>query len=167
MTVAPKLIRGVQWIIAALALAPLTGHAFELVTEREAEASMHAQRQQADAAPAPRNKVRLRSLDLSQPRIEVLRPDLQRSDELRSPLPVEVRFHAKPGAKINRDSFRAYYGMFRIDVTQRLLAHAEITGDGIRVDDAELPEGSHRLLLRIEDDAQRVGERELRFVIAD
>lgn len=149
---------GAAW----LQLAAPGATAFELATESEALASRRAE------APEPRGGVRLRSLDFSAPRIEVLRPDLQHADSpLSSPLPVEVRFYASGDARIVSDSFRAYYGFFKLDVTERLLAHATVTDTGIRVEDAELPSGSHRLLLRIEDDAARVGEREIRFVVAD
>ena len=140
------------------------GHAFELASVEEARASMQALRAGAANTSAP---AKLRSLELSSPRIEVVNPDLAAADALRSPLPVEVRFHAAAGARIRAESFRAYYGMFRIDVTERLLKHASVSARGIRVEDAELPRGEHSLVLYIEDDAARVGEREIRFSITE
>ena len=132
--------------------------AFELVSAEEATASRRMESSRTQDIEPMRG--------LSAPRIEVLRPDIGAGGLLSSPIPVEVRFHAGPGAKIVRESFRAFYGFFRLDVTERLLAHAEVTAQGIRVEDAQMPAGSHRLVLRIEDDRAGVGERELRFDIA-
>lgn len=143
-------------MVGALML-PSVAAAFNLVTSEEARASAAHD----DANPPARFAVR--SIDPLGPRIEIVSPDLAAA--LQSPLAIVVKFQAVAGAEILPESFRAQYGAFRIDITDRLLKTTKVTKDGIHVERAELPSGSHRLLLKVEDSAQRTTEREVRFTV--
>jgi hypothetical protein len=98
------------------------------------------------------------------PVIEVLRPTLGETP-LVSPLPIELTFRAPADAAIDPASFRVFYGTFGLDVTQRLLKAVVVRPDGLRVEQAAIPPGSHRLVLQIADVQQRVSTRELRFTV--
>lgn len=99
------------------------------------------------------------------PAIEVLRPTLS-ADPLPSPLPIELVFRPASGAVIDVASFRVFYGAFKIDVTQRLLKSVAVRPDGLRVDQAAIPAGSHRLVVQVADTQGRTGTKELRFSVA-
>lgn len=99
------------------------------------------------------------------PAIEVLRPTLS-AEPLPSPVPIELVFRPASGAAIDVASFRVFYGAFKLDVTQRLLKSVAVRPDGLRVDQAAIPAGSHRLVLQVTDNQGRTGTRELRFTIA-
>jgi hypothetical protein len=47
------------------------------------------------------------------------------------------------------DSFRAYYGPNKVDITPRLVAHASMEGNVFRMDKAQLPPGRHVLLFEV------------------
>lgn len=98
------------------------------------------------------------------PQIEVLRPMLDAAP-LSSPLPIELRFRSSADAAIDVSTFRVFYGAFQLDVTQRLLKSVVVRADGLRVEQAAIPPGSHRLVLQIADDQQRQATRELRFTV--
>lgn len=142
--------------VCALMLPSVAG-AFNLVTSTEAQASAAY-----DAVHPPVPFV-ARSIDPLGPRIDIVSPDLAAA--LQSPMAIVVKFHAAGGAEILPTSFRARYGAFRIDITDRLLKATKVTKEGIHVERAELPSGSHRLFLTVEDNAQRTAEREIRFTV--
>lgn len=99
------------------------------------------------------------------PAIEVLKPQLAGDAPLASPLAIELSFRAAADAAIDVASFRVFYGAFQLDVTQRLLKSVAVRPEGLRVEQAAIPAGSHRLLLQIADTRQRVATRELRFSV--
>ena len=66
---------------------------------------------------------------------------------------------------VRPETFKALYGRLRIDITQRLLNATKVTAQGITVKDATLPQGSHRLLLSIEDTEGRLGHKTLEFEV--
>ena len=66
---------------------------------------------------------------------------------------------------VRPETFKALYGRLRIDITQRLLNATKVTAQGITVKDATLPQGSHRLLLSIEDTEGRLGQKTLEFEV--
>lgn len=144
--------------LAAVALMlPSLAAAFNLVTPTEAQASAAY-----DEVHPPAPFV-ARSIDPLGPRIDIVSPDLAAA--LQSPMAILVKFQAAAGAEILPASFRARYGAFRIDITDRLLKATKVTKEGIHVERAELPSGSHRLFLTVEDNAQRTAEREIRFTV--
>jgi hypothetical protein len=97
------------------------------------------------------------------PIIEILEPD--RTKPIRSPVSIRIRFQAQDGAVIDRASFRVTYGFLGIDITQRILDHAQLTERGITATDAQLPPGHHRVTLQIADNRRRVATQTLEFTI--
>ena len=97
------------------------------------------------------------------PAIEIRQPSLL-SQPLGTPMAIELSFLAAD-APIVPDSFRAYYGNLKLNITDRILKKVKVVADGLRVDDAELPSGQHKILLVIEDEKGRRGERELKFTV--
>lgn len=146
--------------IAALLL-PTPALAFNLVTEEEVAASA----QYEAAHPKTTLPRRTRSLAPSTPRIEIVSPDLSSGSTFQSPLRILVKFQTEDKAEIVPETFRAEYGGFHIDITGRLLKSAKVTKEGISVDKAELPPGNHRLVLKVQDSAERTAEREVRFTV--
>lgn len=144
-------------LVAGLLMLPSLAGAFNLITPTEARASAAY-----DEVHPPAPFV-ARSIDPLGPRIDIVSPDLAAA--LQSPMAILVKFQAAAGAEILPASFRARYGAFRIDITDRLLKATKVTKEGIHVERAELPSGSHRLFLTIEDSAQRAAEREVRFTV--
>jgi hypothetical protein len=97
------------------------------------------------------------------PAIEIRQPSLL-SQPLTAPLAIELNFLAAD-APIVPDSFRAYYGNLKLNITDRIVKKVKILADGLRIDDAEIPSGQHKILLIIEDEKGRRGERELKFTV--
>lgn len=97
------------------------------------------------------------------PRVEILTPTV--AARLKSPIQVQAAFVSTLPATIRPDSFKVLYGAFQIDITQRLLAVAKITSQGIHVQEAKLPSGHHKLQLLLEDSMGRQGRQTLEFDI--
>jgi hypothetical protein len=127
--------------------------AWDLVTAEEAAASARA-----GLPPVARSLVAGPG-----PRIEVVTPS--ETAPLRPPLTIRLRFAPAPGAAVDPASFRALYGAFRLDVTDRMRAHARIDATGLVAEQVALPSGQHRILLSVADDQGRRGERDFRLRI--
>jgi hypothetical protein len=84
---------------------------------------------------------------------------------LKNPFRMEIDFKTQSGARLDFSSFKAYYGAFKIDITERLLKEATRTSSGLRLSNVNVPSGSHKIILRIKDDHSRMGERELYFKV--
>lgn len=97
------------------------------------------------------------------PAIEIRQPSLL-SQPLGTPLAIELSFLAAD-APIVPDSFRAYYGNLKLNITDRIVKKVKILAEGLRIEDAEIPSGQHKILLVIEDEKGRRGERELKFTV--
>ena len=91
------------------------------------------------------------------PRIDVVAPDL--SAPVAAPVSFRIRFVADSPAAIDPASLKVYYGAFHIDITERLLKQATIAGDMLELADAKIPAGTHRLLVKVKDTLDHVGER--------
>jgi hypothetical protein len=127
-----------------------------LVTLEEVRAESQAQ------IPEP---PRTRSLPApGAPTIHVLQPEMAGAP-LQNPVRIELQFSSASDADIDPASFRAYYGFLRIDITERIVKSVRVTESGLKIENAEIPRGSHRLLLRIADSKDRATETELRFVV--
>jgi len=100
---------------------------------------------------------------VARPAIEIRQPSLL-SQPLGTPLAIELSFLAAD-APIVPDSFRAYYGNLKLNITDRIIKKVKVLADGLRIDDAEIPSGQHKILLIIEDEKGRRGERELKFTV--
>ena len=123
-----------------------------LVSEQEASASRAAPQLNARTARVP-----------DAPQIDIIAPDIKAS--ITSPTVVQLRFKPVSPAVIKPESFKALYGAFRIDITSRLLKVARLDGEGLTVEGAQLPSGSHRIALEIEDSAGRVGSQLLSVTV--
>lgn len=138
---------------ALASTAAVASPSFQLVTEEEMRASQ--------AAPEP---LRSRSVPApGAPRIELQAPAIDAP--VKAPVNIRLAFNTESPAQARPDSFKAYYGRLRLDITQRLLGAAKVTASGIQVDGAALPKGQHRLLLRLEDTLGRIGERSFEFEV--
>jgi hypothetical protein len=100
---------------------------------------------------------------LDAPVIDVITPKLDGS--IASPTPILLKFVPKAPANVKPDSFKAYYGTFQIDITNRLLGVAQVTAQGINLKEAALPKGSHKLTLNVQDSEGRVGSKTIEFEI--
>jgi hypothetical protein len=130
--------------------------AFELVTPAEAVEEARA----AAQLPAETHTARPATRSLG-PTIDVLAPSLD-GNAVQAPLRIELAFRPAPGARIVPSTFRALYGVLKIDLTERLTRVASITEGGFVVDKAQVPDGQHRFVLRVNDDRGNVAEQELR-----
>ena len=99
-----------------------------------------------------------------EPAIEIVRP-VVKEGKVASPVAIEVRFKPVAGKTIDPASFKLYYGAFKIDVTDRLLKTAKITPTGFSIDKVDIPTGTHRLVMRVSDDAGAIGIKEIRFTV--
>jgi hypothetical protein len=97
------------------------------------------------------------------PLIEILSPDIK--GVVTSPAKVQLRFRPESPAVVRPESFKASYGAFRLDITSRLLQFAKPTPEGLIVEQANLPSGSHKILLEIQDSAGRTGTQLLSFTV--
>ena len=124
-----------------------------LVTEAEVKASMEAGGlPTARSMPTP-----------GAPRIELVSPDIKKAVTM--PTKIEVKFSGSAPAEPKPETFKALYGAFKIDITQRLLGVAKVTKDGINVSDATLPSGKHQLLLMLTDTLGRETQQLVSFVV--
>lgn len=98
------------------------------------------------------------------PKIHVLQPVISGAS-LQNPIRIELQFSSASDADIDPGSFRAYYGFLRIDLTERILQNVRVAKSGLKIENAEIPPGSHRLFLRIADSKERATETEVRFVV--
>jgi len=101
--------------------------------------------------------------DIGAPLIEILSPDIK--GVVTSPAKVQLRFRPESPAVVRPESFKASYGAFRLDITSRLLQFAKPTQEGLVVEQANLPSGSHKILLEIQDSAGRTGTQLLSFTV--
>ena len=133
----------------------LSARAVELVTPEEARRSQAAPPVVEAESSAP---------DPLAPLIAVVDP--QAIDKaLTNPFRMEIDFKTQSGARPDFSSFKAYYGAFKVDITDRLLKAATRTPSGLRLSNVTVPSGSHKIILRIKDDQSRTGERALYFKV--
>jgi hypothetical protein len=97
------------------------------------------------------------------PVIEVDQPD--QTNAIRVPVNIRIRFRPQGGAVIDLASFRATYGWLGIDITSRIIEHAQINASGLFANNAEMPTGHHKVTLQIADNMRRVGSRVFEFTV--
>jgi hypothetical protein len=85
---------------------------------------------------------------------------------LHPPLNIRVRFVPAAGTAINTSSFRATYGFLGIDITSRLLQHAQLDNQQLRADNVAIPAGDHKVTLTIADLQGRESSRTFQFTVA-
>jgi hypothetical protein len=146
-------MKAIPPILAAIFSLNLYAQPLMLVTQAEAKASI-----EAGGLPTPRS-----SPQPGAPRIELLSPDVKKPISV--PTKIEVKFSGNPPAEPKPETFKALYGAFKIDITQRLLGVAKVTKEGIQVTDASLPSGKHQLLLSLTDSLGREAQQVVSFTV--
>ena len=132
-----------------------SSYAFELVTKAEANASKLASSMQ---------EAEFSQSDPKGPAIQVIYP--QSLDiPLKNPFKMEVLFKPQQGATLDFTSFKALYGVLKLDITDRLLKEATKTATGIRLANVDVPSGRHKLLLSIKDSQGHVSAKEIIFKV--
>ena len=126
--------------------------AVELVTPEEARSSQLAAMLDAE----------LTAPDPLAPSIQLVDPDVL-DKPLKNPFKMEVLFKPQQGAMLDFSSFRAFYGTFKIDITDRLLKEAVKTSSSIRLANVDVPSGRHKLLISIKDNLGRTAAKEIAF----
>lgn len=144
-------------LILALAACGAAGAntAFTLITQQEYEANANIE--------PPLTKA-LQPIDPNAPVIELISPELAAT--IPAPVDIDLRFKPKPGTEILPQTFHAFYGWLKLDITDRILKQANVTATGIKVANADLPNGKHQILIQIEDSKGRVGKKEISFRIS-
>ena len=98
------------------------------------------------------------------PQINILAPTLGRP--LAPPLDIDLQFVPAGSAAIKPETFRVcYVGFITMDITKRITDHVAISGQGIHVAGAQLPQGHHHLGMMIADSQGKIGSREAVFDI--
>ena len=83
-----------------------------------------------------------------------------------APAHIGIRFEPADGTQIDISSFQVLYlfGVFRKDITARILPYVTLTASGLTgVLPANLPQGTHTLIVRIRDSRGRTSEQEVKF----
>jgi hypothetical protein len=88
------------------------------------------------------------------------------AETLHPPLNIRVRFVPSAGTAINTTTFRATYGFLGIDITDRLLQHAQLNAQQLKADNVAIPVGDHRVTLTIADSQGRENSRTFQFTVA-
>ena len=147
---------GSRMITAALMFCcAVSASAIDLITPDEARRSQQA---------PPVVEAQSSAADPMAPLIAVVDPQVI-DKALKNPFKMEIDFKTQAGARLDFSSFKAYYGAFKVDITERLLKAATRTSSGLRLNEVNVPSGSHKIVLRIKDDQSRMGERELYFKV--
>ena len=97
------------------------------------------------------------------PLIEIEQPD--ETKPIKVPVTIRLRFLPQTGAAIDPTSFRATYGWLAIDITQRIIEHAQVNAAGLSASGADIPPGHHKVTLQIADNVHRVGIRTFEFTV--
>ncbi len=99
------------------------------------------------------------------PLIDILKPDPVADLKVKAPFAISVQFKSQADAPIDPATFKVMYGALKIDITSRITKFVKVTKDGFALDNAQIPLGKHRLTLQVQDEKQRVAERELRVEV--
>jgi len=144
----------VFWGSALLSSTGLTC-AGELITAEEAMASQAA---------APMLAVDETPANPQGPSIAVVDAEAL-SQPVKNPFSIEILMQSQRDAELNFASFKAFYGAFKIDITERLLKEASKTLTGLRLSNLQVPSGRHKILLRVSDTKGRTAEKEIAFKV--
>jgi hypothetical protein len=99
------------------------------------------------------------------PLIDILKPDPVADLKVKAPFAISVQFKSQADAPIDPATFKVMYGALKIDITSRITKFVKVTKEGFALDNAQIPVGKHRLTLQVQDEKQRVAERELRVEV--
>jgi hypothetical protein len=99
------------------------------------------------------------------PQIDILKPVPVVDLKVKAPFPIAVLFKGQNDAAIDPVTFKVMYGSLKLDITSRITKYVKITTEGFSLENAMIPQGKHRLILQVQDEKQRVAERELRLEV--
>ena len=99
------------------------------------------------------------------PQIDILKPELAADLKVKAPFSIAVLFKAQSDAAIDPGTFKVMYSALKYDITSRITKFVKVTAAGFSLDNALIPPGKHRLTLQVQDEKQRVAERELRVEV--
>jgi hypothetical protein len=127
--------------------------AWVLITGEEAEKESKAPQVFGERAQA----------EAGAPKIVVEEPDPTKP--IKAPITIRIKFEPQGDAKIDPSSFRATYGFFALDITQRIIENAKVTTTGIVATNANIPPGRYSVTLQIADNKRRVGVQNFNFTV--
>lgn len=99
------------------------------------------------------------------PLIDILKPEPVADLKVKAPFAIAVQFKGQADAPIDPATFKVMYGAFKIDITSRITKYVKVNKEGFALENAQIPPGKHRLTLQVQDEKQRVAERELRLEV--
>lgn len=99
------------------------------------------------------------------PQIDIIKPEPTADLKVKAPFAITVLFKGQSDAAIDPSTFKVMYGALKFDITSRITKFVKVTPAGFSLDNAQIPVGKHRLILQVQDDKQRVAERELRVEV--
>lgn len=99
------------------------------------------------------------------PQINIIKPEPAADLKVKAPFAITVVFKGQSDAAIDPNSFKVMYGALKLDITSRITKFVKVTPAGFSLDNAQIPVGKHRLILQVQDEKQRMAERELRVEV--
>jgi len=99
------------------------------------------------------------------PQIDILKPEPVADLKVKAPFAIAVQFKSQADAPIDPTTFKVMYGAFKIDITSRITKFVKVSKEGFSLENAQIPPGKHRLTMQVQDEKQRVAERELRLEV--
>jgi hypothetical protein len=134
----------------------VSAQAYDLVSQAEHQASEAQERSNPHLS--------LRSTPTSSdPIIEIRSPSL--TGPVKAPVSIDLRCQTSGAAKINWESLKILYGAFKLDITDRVRKEAKVLPDGMQIASANLPSGSHKLVIQVANTEGKQAEREVRFTV--
>jgi hypothetical protein len=133
---------------------PCHAAAWTLISKEEFDRDSEAHRFRGFVGPTTQNGA---------PIIEVELPD--ETKPINVPVTIRLRFRPQGGAMIDPTSFRATYGWLAIDITQRIIEHAQVNASGLLANGADIPTGHHKVTIQVADNMHRVGIRTFEFTV--
>jgi hypothetical protein len=99
------------------------------------------------------------------PQIDIIKPEPVADLKVKAPFAITVLFKGQSDAAIDPATFKVMYGAMKFDITNRITKFVKVTPTGFSLENAQIPVGKHRLTLQVQDEKQRVAERELRVEV--
>lgn len=99
------------------------------------------------------------------PLVDLVRPEPVTDLRVKAPLAHAVQFNGQADAPLDPATFKMMYGALKLDITNRITKFVTVTKEGFSLENAKIPADKHRLTLQIQDEKQRVAERELRVEV--
>ena len=148
-------------VLGALLVASLASAAqgsFQLLSTGEYQSELAARA-------APGATYVTRGADFNAPTITVVKPD--HSAPIKPPVDIDVEFKPSQGSTVNVSSLKILYGFLKLDITDRILKApgVQVSAAGLQANGAQLPSGSHKLLIEIADNLGRVGRQPVEFTV--